>query len=171
MVSSYAGMAFMADYADDEFDGRSYNGASLMATLMVLDAGAAAEDSSYEGYSAWSVALHVAECKHIVARSLLGDSGRLALGPYPYPTAKGGFVAPPDSSSSAWAGLLAYLETVHHSLAAAIRACGDEELGREMPEWKIPNAKAIAWVCGHDSYHTAQIRNMGLPAFREKRAY
>jgi hypothetical protein len=161
----------LADLADAEFDGESYNGKSLMATLSELDAKAAAAPSDYEGYSAWSVALHVAYCKWIVAKALLDEAGKSRLGPYPYPAGNGGFAEAPEPSQDAWVGLLAYLRVVHGEAIGAMRECGEKRFDRELPEWGIPAGKAAVWLCSHDSYHTAQIRNMGIPAYKSKRAY
>ena len=157
------GFGALADLADAEFDGESYNGASFMETLGGLDAGRAAADSSFEGYSAWSVALHVAWCKWIVAKALLGPDHASGAGAYPWPVGAGGFVQPPDTSPAAWAGVLAYLRKMHGIAMDAIRGADDDALAREVPEWKIPADKAAVWLCSHDSYHTAQIRSMGVP--------
>jgi len=153
----------LADLADSEFDGESYNGASLMATLGKIDAAAAASDSTFEGYSAWSVVLHVAWCKWVVARALLGEAAAAVLGPYPWPEGKGGFLEPADPSPAAWAEVLAYLPRLHAMTMKAMREADAAILSREVPEWKIPLGKAAAWLCSHDTYHTAQIRSMGVP--------
>ncbi len=164
-------MDLLADNADADFGGESYNGKSLMATLGGLGAAQAAADSSHEGYSAWSVALHLAYCKWVVAKALLGEEGKGELGPYPYPQGSGGFCAPPDASPEAWSGLLGYPRRVHLLAIGAIRCAGEPDLEREVAEWKEPLENTVAWLCGHDGYHTAQIRNMGVASFREKRAY
>jgi hypothetical protein len=161
----------MLDYAEAEFEGKSYNGASLFATLAALDHASAAADSCFEGYSAWSVAMHVARCKWLVAASFLDEAGRSELGPYPFPVGKADFCAPPDTSAEAWESFLAYLRRVHAMAMRAIRESSDEAFDREMPEWGIPNGRAAAWLFTHDSYHAAQIRNMGLPAFKAARLY
>lgn len=153
----------LADLADAEFGGDSYNGASLMATLGKLDAASASADSTFEGYSAWSVALHVAWCKWVVAKALLGEAADASLGPYPWPEGKGGFLEPSDSSPAAWTELQVFLQRVHETVMKALREADAVSLAREVPEWKIPLDKAAAWLCTHDTYHTAQIRNMGVP--------
>jgi hypothetical protein len=162
---------FMLDYADAEFDGQSYNGSSLMATLSSLDRERAAADSSFEGYSAWSVGMHVARCKYLVAASFLGEAGRAELGPYPYPVGKVDFCAPPDASAEAWEAFLAYLRRVHSIVMRSIRESSDEDFERTMPEWGIPNGRAAAWLLTHDSYHNAQIRSMGVPGLKAARVY
>jgi hypothetical protein len=161
----------LADLADAEFDGESYNGKPLIETLSELDASAAAVSSTYEGYSAWSVALHVAYCKWVVAKALLDEDGKGRLGFYPYPVGDGGFAEAPEKSPEAWNGLLAYLRSVHGEAIGAMREFGEKRFDHELPEWGIPAGKAAIWLCSHDSYHTAQIRNMGLAAFKSKRVY
>jgi hypothetical protein len=161
----------LADYADAQFDGESYDGASLMATLDSLDATRAAADSSHEGYSAWSVVLHLAYCKHVVARSIASAAGGDELAAYPYPEGIGGFYAPLDASEAGWAECRAYLRRIHRIAMLAIREQAAELTDRIIPEWKIPVDKAVVWLCGHDTYHTAQIRNMGVPGLKAKRVY
>jgi hypothetical protein len=162
---------YLADLADAEFDGESYNGKSLIATLSRLDAAAAAADSSFEGYSAWSVALHVAYCKWLVAKALLDEAGKADLGPYPWPVGEGGFAQPEDRSQAAWEAFLAWLSRTHRIAMKAMRAGAEADFNKELPEWGIPVGKAAIWLCSHDSYHTAQIRNMGVPGIKGKRVY
>ena len=61
-------ISFFFDYADGEFDGESFNGPSLMATLDCLTAQTAASTEPREGYSPWSVAIHVAYHKYYFVR-------------------------------------------------------------------------------------------------------
>jgi len=160
---------YFYDYAEAEFNGRSFNGESLMGTLGKLGSEAAASRATHEGYSAWSVAIHVAWCKYFLATSLLGAGGAAALGDFPWAHGEDGFGEPVEVSERAWKEALAYLGKVHAAAAAAIRAAGPEDLARTMPVWGIPFGQAIAWYLGHDGYHAAQIRNMGVPGLREVR--
>ena len=50
---------------------------------------------------------------------------------------------------------------------AAIRGLSDSRLDERMPEWKASYRRAIAWLCTHDAYHTAQIRSMGVTGLKE----
>ena len=114
------------------------------------------------------MALHVAYCKWWSASELLDAAGRSELGPYPYPPGEGGFLSPAEASEAAWAALKDYLVRVHRLTMRAIR---EAALEGELRAWKIPMRKAAVWLCGHDSYHTAQIRSMELAALKGKRAY
>ncbi|TFG83915.1 MAG: hypothetical protein E4H20_04425, partial [Spirochaetales bacterium] len=90
-------IALLLDYADDEFDGASFNGPSLMKTLDSLSAENAADRNTFEGYSAWDVAMHCLYYKYFIA-SEFGKAGPLE----PYPYEKGNFTDPGDTSTTAW---------------------------------------------------------------------
>jgi hypothetical protein len=156
----------LIDLANDEFAGHSFNGLSLMKTLDSLDAAQAAWTATWEGYSAWEVALHVAYYKFYIARALAGE-GR--TGPYPFEKGSYGFWMPAERSEAAWAEARAYLVTSHGLAMEAIGAASGEKLAETMPKWEMPFRKAAVWLCSHDSYHTAQIRSMGVPGLKEAR--
>jgi hypothetical protein len=157
----------LADLADAEFNGESYNGSSLMATLQGLGPEEAAASSSFEGYSAWSIALHVAYCKWLVAAALL--DGKEEVGAYPWPVGEGGFVEPVDRGEGEWKRLLAYLERIHGVAMRGLRNYAASRWDEVLEAWGIPKGKAAVWLCSHDSYHTAQIRNMGVPGLGPKK--
>ena len=154
----------LLDLADQEFSGESFNGPSLIRTLELLTPEMAAYSATYEGYSAWSVALHVAYFKHFVAFAF--DS---SVGAYPLQKGPSGFGMPNDTGLSAWNELLAYLREVHAAGMRLFRAAEDPRLNEIMPRWKVPFVQAISWLCSHDTYHCAQIRNMGVPGLKEPR--
>ncbi len=159
----------LADLADAEFFGESYNGKSLMATLAKISASDSASNSTYEGYSAWSVVLHLAWCKWLVRGAFLDEGAKAE--PYPYPVGKGGFAEPIDKGEEAWKACIAYFESLHRETMKAIRLHAADRYDETMEAWGIPKGKAAVWLCSHDTYHTAQIRNMGVPGFKAKRAY
>ena len=107
----------------------------------------------------------------MVAEELIDGTGRAELGPYPYDKGEGGFVMSPDTSEEAWDSFKAYLVRVHRATMRAIREAPAAVLDGELKAWKIPMGRALVWLCGHDSYHTAQIRNMGLASLRGTRIY
>jgi len=159
-------IAFLAALADDEFDGRSFNGPSLMKTLGSLSPEVAAYPGTWEGYSAWGVALHCAYFKYFIARSL-GAAG--AIHPYPFDQGADGFGAPAAVDVPSWAAVQAYLRRAHAAAWAAAAGLDQAALAAIMPEWKIPYSRALAWLASHDSYHVAQIRSMGVPGIKEPR--
>lgn len=160
-------ISFFFDYADGEFDGESFNGPSLMATLDCLTAQAAASKDTWEGYSAWNVAIHVAYYKYYFVRAIRGQD---AAGDFPYPKDKHGFGDPPEATAEAWAETRVYLRRIHRELMEALIELGPERFSETMPRWDMPYGKAVAWLLNHDAYHAAQIRNMGVPGLREKRS-
>ena len=150
------------DYADAEFQGKSFNGPSLMATLRDLSAEAAASTATYEGYCAWEVAHHLAYYKFFILKSL-GLSAELE----PYPFSSEDLDGPPaDKSESAWKADLEYIEKCHNVTWKVLRNLPATQLEAVMPEWKVSYGKAIAWLMSHDAYHIGQIRSMGVPGLR-----
>jgi hypothetical protein len=159
------GMTALLDLADAEFDGSSFNGPPMMQTLERLTVPQAASQETWEGYSVWQVVNHNIYFKYFVARSLA------AAGPLePYPLPPGDFAPAPDEpTEDKWRATLAYFRRAHKVCFDAIRALPEERLDAQMPEWKVPYRTAIGWLCTHDTYHTAQIRSMGVPGLIEKR--
>ncbi len=155
-------LALLCALADTEFDGDSFNGPSLMTTLDSLSVEAATYAGTHERYNAWEVATHVLYFKYYIANAI-GKAGPLE--PYRYP--KQDFAPPPDQpSDAAWRELLDYLRTAHRVCMDAIRSLPTERLTDTVPGWKTAFGPAIAWLCTHDSYHAAQLRNMGVPGLK-----
>jgi hypothetical protein len=155
----------MLGMADKEFDGESFNGASLMATLDSLTAEQAASEATFEGYSAWEVAIHCAWYKHFIAVSLGAE-------PEPYPYAEKNFAPiPSPADDEAWKATRAVLRRSHHEVMKTIRAASSEKLDTSFAEWGVPFREAIAWLCTHDICHNAQIRSMGVPGLRNPKEH
>lgn len=146
---------------DAEFDGKSWNGPSFMATLEKLSWQEASDKKTWEGYSAWEIALHCAKCKVTIAR----DLGKTISG-WTYPD-EGWFPAPKTASAEAWQSDKALLADIHRTCMEALRGMTDADLEKPMPSWKAPWKDVIAWLLTHDAFHGAQIRSMGLPSLRE----
>ncbi len=152
----------LLELADIEFDGESFNGPSLMATLDGLTAAEAASEATFEGYSAWEIAIHCAYYKYLVAEGLDKADG---ITPYPY--RESSFPPlPVPADEDAWRATRAYLRKAHHGVMKAIRSCTDAELEAVFPKWEISFHKTITWLCSHDIMHNGQIRSMGLASLR-----
>jgi hypothetical protein len=154
---------FTLDDMDAEFSGKPWNGKSLMATLERLSAAEAASGQTWEGYSAWSIALHCAKCKRLVVVDL-GVPQAL----WPYPDALW-FPDPAETSEEAWVRDRALLTEYHEASMKALRAFPESRLGEEMPTWEAPWGKVLAWLATHDAFHGAQIRSMGLPSLKSRK--
>lgn len=161
-MSNY--LDYALDAMETEFRGKSWNGLSLMATLDKLSAAEAASAATWEGYSAWAIALHCAKCKRIVAEGL----GAKFAAPWPFPDELW-FPAPPAATDEAWARDKATLVAAHDAAIGALRNVDERKLDQIMPFWKAPWGKVIAWLSSHDSFHGAQIRSMGLPTLKVKK--
>ena len=156
-------LAYALDYIDAEFQGKPWNGLSLKTTLDKLSAAEAASGQTWEGYSAWSIALHCAKCKRIVARDL---GAPVAAWPYPEDV---WFPSPAEISEAAWAADRALLAEYHEISMKALRGFPVSKLDDEMPAWKAPWGKVLSWLVTHDAFHGAQIRSMGLPSLKSKK--
>ena len=151
----------MVDLSNQECLGGSLNGPSLIETLRSLSPEEAASTDTYEGYSAWSVALHALYFKHMIGEAL-GKS----LPSYDYE--KTDWPAPPDAvTQAAWDKVISDSEAIHKAFIDAITAASDEQLEATYKPWKMPLGKAVGWVISHDTNHNTQIRNMGLPSLRK----
>lgn len=136
------------------------NGPSLIETLRSISAEEAASTETYEGYSAWTVALHTLFYKHLVAAELGAD-----VPSYEYE--RESFPAVPDEADqAAWDKMIGELEATHDGLMAALESATEEDLQKEHAGWKMPVWKSLMWSISHDTSHNAQIRNMGLPSLR-----
>ena len=151
------------DLIDREFNGKSWNGPSFMATLDKLSPTEAASRATWEGYSAWEIANHCATCKLI----MLTDLGQ-TLPEWPYDADKQ-FPAPTDVTSAAWERDKNLYSLIHARCLATLRALSPEQVAQPMPTWKAPWLEIIVWLTTHDAFHGAQLRSMGLPTLKAKK--
>lgn len=150
-------VGLLIEMMNAEFDGDCFNGPPLMQTLQALTLEQALDTETYEGYSAWGIVLHLAYWKDAIARGL----GGAELAPFPY-EASNWPALPEEATAEGWRELLEVLAVTHRELVAAIASYTDEALEARDPEWNVRYGKVISWIATHDTYHTAQIRNMGL---------
>lgn len=146
---------------DLEFNGKSWNGPSLMATLQRLSAEEAASTATWEGYSAWEVAIHCASCKAIICK----DAGK-PVAEWTYDP-KQIFAKPAAVGQAAWEADKQLFTLVHDRCSAVLRGMSDQDLAGQMASWKAPWMEIVSWLLTHDAFHAAQIRSMGLPAWRD----
>lgn len=157
-------LKLLYDMADREFRGHTFNGQSLMETLRPLTAAQAADRNTVEGYSAWDNLIHCVFFKYVVVR-FLGASAPCD----PYPWKEGSFPPILDVSDSAWAQALDYAELVHDTFLGALKTLDESRLDEPFPAWECTLGEALIWVPPHDTYHVAQVRNMGLDFFKKPR--
>jgi len=157
-------LTLLYDMADREFRGHTFNGQSLMETLRPLTAAEAADRGTVEGYSAWDNLIHCVYFKYVLVRHL-GASAPCD----PYPWQEGSFPPIPDVSPAAWTKALGYAELVHDTFLGALRSLDPARLSEPFPAWECTLGEALIWIPPHDTYHVAQVRNMGLATFKKPR--
>jgi hypothetical protein len=148
----------LVELTEAEFDGVSFNGAPLLKTLKALKPEQVRSRETYDGYSVWAITLHLMYWKYFLAKQFGGPAG---IDSFPYEE-KDWPSVPEDGSEESWEGTLANLEAVHRTYIKALKAFPPERIDEELKEWRVSYGKACAWMATHDTYHVAQIRNMGL---------
>lgn len=138
-----------------EWSGPGFNGRCLMEELRAHSADQASSDRNLEEYTVWAVALHVHKYKEMMLAELEGRAAD-------YPAGDDDFPPVPDEglTEKRWAEVIAVMAQTHEALVSKALPLDESFLETEFPPWKITWGEAFAWAVGHDSYHTAQIRNM-----------
>ena len=148
----------LAALTEAEYDGASFNGAPLRKTLSGLTLEQATTTDTFEGYSVCGIVLHLLYWKHTLSK-LLGGTG--AFPEFPYEE-KDWPAVPDDVTEAWWASLLSNLDQAHRDYTATLRGLAEARLDDQIEEWKCSRRQACAWMSSHDTYHLAQIRNMGV---------
>jgi len=154
-------LTMIIDITEREYHGMSFNAPPLRKMLDKLTLDEVTSTGTYEGYSVWGIILHLLYWKYQLT-AWLGVSG---LPDYPYQKTNWP-VLPETLSQEAWEETLALMDEFHNAYVAALRALPVGKLDEKM-EFNCAWADAIAWMTTHDTYHIAQIRNMGLKHFAE----
>jgi hypothetical protein len=50
---------------------------------------------------------------------------------------------------------------------STLRAAPDSIFDEPMPKWGTTIGRVVIWLLSHDTYHGAQLRNMGVPGLKE----
>lgn len=162
-LNDNAVLAALFNLIDREFQGKSWNGPSFIATLDRLDASEAASTKTWEGYSAWELGRHTAICKFIIMEDLGIQFPEWPYGRSPY------FAAPTEVSAAAWERDRQLYRLVHERCLAGLKTQPESILTQPMPTWKAPWLDIISWLATHDAFHGAQIRSMGLPTLKSEK--
>lgn len=157
------GTKLLVELANQECLSGSLNGPALLETLRALPANEAASDDTYEGYTAWSVALHVLYFKHMVGVQLGADVPQYEYEKTDFPP------TPAHVTEEAWTKVADEIEACHRAFVDALAKASPAKLEAEFKAWEMPLGRAVTWIVSHDVAHNAQIRNMGLPSLRGER--
>lgn len=140
-----------------EYRGHSFNGPSLIETVRPLSLEQVTSTATHEGYTVWGIVLHCAYLKW----KMLGWIDPHAAMDFPYE--KTDFPALPEvRSQAAWEETLALSDRIHDEYLAELANLSEGFLDPHLAEWDCTAGQAVAWLAAHDTYHNAQIRNMGL---------
>ncbi len=146
----------------------TWYGPNLRPTLTSLTPEQLVDRRTFEGYTAWELAVHCAYWKWFVACRLTGGTDSFPYGQDDFPP------LPSDTSERAWMDFLSWMDGRHERLKAATATLDEARLSSpwvnaEGEEQEGSVARMIMGVAFHDAYHTAQIRNMGLAGLAEKK--
>lgn len=150
----------LVDHLDSVFYGNAWHGAALFPTIQKFALAPAAIENE-EGFSAWKITLHCAYWKFDVRRRLIRGGPRPSFGrkPRDFPH------LPVEISEETWKADKSYLEEEHRLLRRAVLALPDKLLDERPPRGSFTYEGYILGAAGHDIYHTAHVRNLGVIAF------
>lgn len=148
---------------DQEFFGPTANGEAFLPLLNRLTFDQVMDKRTWERYSVVEIAHHVAYWKYELVRFLGKSDLKPVFELADFPPIQSNF------SQTDWSTCMAYLKSVHSAVSQAILALNPEDLERSMPddEGSMTLGEYLLWLTTHDTYHTAQIRSMGLEGIRQ----
>ena len=144
-----------------EFNGKSFNGYSLMATLEQLSLEEVLSTDSYENFCVWGIVLHVMFCKQLIIKHMGVDIKKF----YPYQE-KDWPDLPESKDEKSWQETLQNLKNIHEAYIKALKDFPAEKWSEKFPLWNVPWNNLIYWYPTHDTFHAAQIRNMGIKKYK-----
>jgi len=140
-----------------EYRGHSFNGYSLMETVRRLTLDQVLSKKTHQSFTVWGLVLHCAYFKWKMTLFLRPDV------PIDFPYEQTEFPAlPEDRSGDAWRESLLVSDRIHDAYIEVLRTVKGDYDRSVIQEWDCGFGEAIAWIATHDTYHNAQIRNMGL---------
>lgn len=153
-----ARISLLSAMTKTEFDGTSFNGPSLVKTLVDLEFDQVASPSTQGGYTVWGIVLHLIYWQDYLTRELGGESG---FQEFPYEQTDWPAI-PDDKTDEAWQAVLSNQMIAHTTYIATLEDFPSTSLTDDLPAWKCSYLKAVSWMATHDLFHAVQIRNMGI---------
>ena len=102
--------------------------------------------------------LHNVYCKWMLLKALDPNDGT------PYGYEEKSFPAlPVPADEKAWEKTMSDSDVIHDAYMAVLGRLTADRMAGELEGWKCTVGAAVGWMATHDSYHAAQIRNMGVP--------
>ena len=109
--------------------------------------------------------MHLIYCKYMIVK----EFGILPIEEYPFYKGISGFFTPQEITEQDYAGIIEYLKFIHEKAMSSIARLEISDYHNIIEEWNMTFKEAAIWLCSHDLYHIAQIRNMGLEKIRKKK--
>ncbi len=161
-----AKLRVLVNHLDSIFYGPGWHGPELFLTLRELTLEQVRWSDPREDLSAWKLALHCAYWKHVVTARLSSSPPPFSREPEDWPEPSAG------NDQEAWETDLQFLVESHEALKRAVKALDPERLaepytGSEGAD-RMSNEALILSIAAHDAYHTAHIRNVGIPGFERR---
>ncbi|MBT3273961.1 MAG: hypothetical protein HN368_12465 [Spirochaetales bacterium] len=156
-------LEYLVWLTESEFRDNYFNGASMLETLQAFTVGEAISSKSFEKYSAWGIALHVMFWKFDSARKMGLEDSTL----YPYQEADWPAL-PASLIAESWQQTIDTLVSVHEVYLGLIKKLPELQLSAEMPGYNRSWGKVLFGIATHDTFHTAQMRSMGVKHFNRE---
>jgi len=148
--------------ASTEFDGPSLMGKAFLPCIKDIPFEDLTSDATYEGYTAWGVALHL--LYHKWAAIKLAGSKAPA---YKYEEADWPKL-PAKPDKAAWLTLVEDLKAMQKAWLAALGEFPMSRWDESISAWGCTVGQVMDCIALHDLYHSAMIRNMGLKSLKSR---
>jgi hypothetical protein len=149
---------WLADLTEAEYRGSTFNGKNFADTIRAYTLAQVVSTNTYEKYTVWAVVLHNLYWKWMLLKALEPENRT------PYGYEEKSFPAlPVPADQKAWEKTLADSDMVHDAYMDVLGRLTERRMNEDLDGWKCTVGAAVGWLATHDSYHTAQIRNMAVP--------
>lgn len=151
-------LELIAKVTEAEFRGKSLNGKSLVDTIEDLSLEQVTTTETHQNFTVWAVVMHNMYFKWKLLTYIEPETD------LDFPYDHKSFPALPGAADEAeWEKTKALNLEIHDRYMEALGRFDGGRLQEVIPDWDETFGDMIAWTATHDSYHVAQIRNMGVP--------
>ena len=152
-----ADVKWLMQVTEAEYRGKSFNGKSLVDTVRGYSLEQVKSTDTFENYTVWGIVLHNMYCKWMVLKFIdPSNPMEFSYEASDWPPIPG------QGKAEDWAKTLDDSDRIHDEYLRQLGKLAPEALDETVDDWKCPLGQTVAWIATHDSYHVAQIRNMGL---------